>query len=117
MDVRNSNGGLRNVVLVFHDASQDLAYLDKLGCSMDFFENILETVDTRNMHQFIARGQNPTKLETVLDSLGIPWQHLHNAGNDALYTMRAMVALALKSRTERLARAIRDQEAEEDLIK
>ncbi len=115
--MRNSNGDLRNIVLVFHDASSDLAYLDKLGCSMDFFENILETVDTRNMHQFIVRGQNPTKLETVLDSLEIRWQHLHNAGNDALYTMRAMVALALKSRTKSLSRAIREKEAEEDLIK
>ncbi len=45
--------------------------LEKLGCRMGVFQNILETVDTRNMHQYIIRGQNPTKLQTVMTYLDL----------------------------------------------
>ena len=37
-------------------------------------------------------------MGNVLAYLGISYRYLHNAGNDAVYTLQAMVALAVKKR-------------------
>ncbi|KAL1873455.1 hypothetical protein VTK73DRAFT_953 [Phialemonium thermophilum] len=86
----------RPVVLVFHDPSQDLKYLKTLGFNVYNSMDIVETVDTRTMHQYLNRAKNPAGLGTVLSSLGLSYRYLHNAGNDACYTLRAMIGLAIK---------------------
>jgi DNA polymerase III epsilon subunit-like protein len=83
-----------------------LSYLEKLRIKADKdIKGLLETMDTREIYQHCTKAMNPTKLETVLANLGIPYRYLHNAGNDALYTMRALIALAVQQRQRSRKRA------------
>ena len=95
----------RPIVLVFHDSSQDVKYLKALGVNIFQTENILEVADTRDMSQYIARDRNPAKLAAILNGLGLPYRYLHNAGNDAVYTMQAMVGIAIHKRQSSLIEA------------
>lgn len=95
----------RPVVLVFHECSGDISFLKTLGYSIYNAENVLEIADTREMHQFVARSDDSRALGAVLNYLDIPSQHLHNAGNDAVYTLRAMIGLAVKKRLMSLEKA------------
>jgi hypothetical protein len=92
----------RPVVFVFHDSSSDIIYLRKLGCNIYSFDGLLEIADTREMWQYMSRSNSASKLETVLSQLRQSWGFLHNAGNDAVYTLRAMIGLAIKRRVDRL---------------
>ncbi|KAL2263226.1 hypothetical protein VTK26DRAFT_7720 [Humicola hyalothermophila] len=92
----------RPVVLVFHESFSDIKFLETLGYSVYDAGNVLEVVDTKEMHQYVTRSNNSASLASVLSALGIPHQHLHNAGNDAVYTLRAMIGLAVKRRLQSL---------------
>lgn len=102
---REVDGQKRNIVLVFHDAAADIKFLDAEGYDILSEENVIDVLDTKEMDQYVTRSQNPHSLEAVLRSLDISYRYLHNAGNDAMYTMRAMVSLALKQRQISVARA------------
>ncbi|KAK0711091.1 hypothetical protein B0H67DRAFT_646498 [Lasiosphaeris hirsuta] len=88
----------RPVVLVFHEASSDIRYLNLIGYDINIVPNFVEVVDTREMEQFINRSSNAAKLKSLLDWLDIDSRNLHNAGNDAVYTLQAMISLAIKKR-------------------
>jgi DNA polymerase III epsilon subunit-like protein len=92
----------RPAVLVFHDSSQDIKYLKKLDYNVYTTGDLLEILDTRDMAQFVSRTTQPTKLASILDFLQLPYRNLHNAGNDAVYTMQAMIGLAIKRRQQSL---------------
>lgn len=96
---------IRPVVLVFHEAPSDIKYLETLGYDIYKARNVIEVVDTRQMHQFVAKRKDAASLASVLDSLDLSYMHLHNAGNDAVYTLRAMIGLAVKRRLQRLEKA------------
>lgn len=112
----------RNVVLVGHGLHADVSYLCALGCDM-FAENVskiqspnssqvlvkeppdhnakllfLDTLDTATMFQGLKRDVHSRSLESVLASLGILGWNLHNAGNDARYTLEAMVRMTINAR-------------------
>lgn len=93
----------RLVVLVGHDIEQDMEYLKKVGYNVYDNDQLLEVIDTRNMHQHHRRWLNPSALGNVLFDLGIEHKDLHNAGNDAVYTLQALVALAFRKRQQSLA--------------
>ena len=48
------------------------------------------------MWKYVKRETNPAKLAVVLQELGLIGWNLHNAGNDAVYTLQAMIGLAIK---------------------
>ncbi|KAI0732947.1 hypothetical protein C8Q72DRAFT_73998 [Fomitopsis betulina] len=92
--------------LVFHDNSQDVKYLrgDTLKALTDFEyllpdqtpDNGVYVVDTGDMFAALegeASG-NKRSLERACRHLQIPTEFLHNAGNDAHYTLAAMIAMA-----------------------
>ena len=93
------------MVLVFHDQSQDLKYIRMLGYDVASADNILEVVDTREMYQYLSRSNNASKLSNVCGFLDISWKNMHNAGNDAVYTLQAMMGLAIDMRQKSLGRA------------
>ncbi|OIW33253.1 hypothetical protein CONLIGDRAFT_165664 [Coniochaeta ligniaria NRRL 30616] len=103
----------RPVVLVFHDSASDIKYLEVIHYDVAEAKNVLEIVDTRDMYQHAVKANNPAGLERVLAELNIPSRFLHNAGNDAVYTMQAMIGLAFKMRLKSLERA-RDKKAQGD---
>ncbi|KAK2743665.1 hypothetical protein FQN57_004774 [Myotisia sp. PD_48] len=102
----------RNVVLVGHDLSGDIRYLARLGCetfkgyeeslasqnSNIALPHFIDAIDTNRLFRVLKRDFQPSSLSKVLLDVGIPGWNLHNAGNDARYTLEAMIAIALKAR-------------------
>ena len=88
----------RNVVFVAHGAGSDDVYLQKLGFSLKAHGNIVKTIDTQKM---VSSKKNQVGLSRLLHSLGnIRPVNLHNAGNDAAYTLQAMLTLAVREQQE-----------------
>jgi hypothetical protein len=100
----------RNIVLVGHDTQTDVKYLRKLGYDPYNLSNLLETCDTALMYRALHHEPNSRSLGHILYELGITGWYLHNAGNDAVYTLQAMLGLAIKGVEFKL-----DREAKEAL--
>ena len=83
----------RRVVLVGHDVAGDIKYLRGLG--LDVVPMVADCIDTADLWKAARRDGRQSALSTVLLQQGIPAQYLHNAGNDAYYTLHAMIAIAL----------------------
>lgn len=120
-----------NVVLVGHGLQGDIACLRTLGCrlspsdTLQFPTNgspstsrllseeipanpiIWDTLDTATMFQALKQDAQPRALMNVLNSLNIPFQNLHNAGNDARYTLEVMLSIIIN------ARAVLDEKPQE----
>lgn len=101
----------RPVVLVFHESSSDIKYLRLLPYYVEMAKNVIDIVDTREMHQCLVRSNDSASLANVLHYLNIPYRHLHNAGNDAVYTLQAMVALAVRKRVMSLEDTRKNEKA------
>ncbi|KAI0603072.1 hypothetical protein F4775DRAFT_12004 [Biscogniauxia sp. FL1348] len=92
----NRSMNKKPVILVGHDVKQDLKYLKKVGYNVWRLSHVLDQADTLWMYQRIARRQKCCGLETICDELGTSGPDFHNAGNDAVYTLRAMIAMIIK---------------------
>ncbi|KAI1854809.1 hypothetical protein JX266_000927 [Neoarthrinium moseri] len=86
------------VVMVGHDTITDLKYLQKVGYNVWRLPQFLDEVDTKAMFQRVQCSGDGRALRFVCSELGIPGRNFHNAGNDAVYTLRAMVAMAVKKK-------------------
>lgn len=91
----------RNVVLLGHDIEQDIQYCHKLGFSVLGRGNMLATLDTRAMYQAYTRDKSPRGLGGIMYDFDFAAWHLHNAGNDAVYTIWAMLATCVSDAGER----------------
>lgn len=80
---------------------QDVKYLRKVGYDVYNLSNLMEQVDTVSMWRYLTRDPNPRNLGSILADLGITGWNLHNAGNDAAYTLQAMVGIAIKAITDK----------------
>lgn len=90
----------RPIVIVGHDIEMDISYLKTLGVFID--TDKYDIADTQTMHQNYRRRFQGAKLQDVLGDLQLTSRYLHNAGNDAVYTLRAMIALAFRTRDHSL---------------
>jgi hypothetical protein len=91
----------RNIVLLGHDIGQDIDYCHKLGFSVLGRGNMIATMDTKAMYQAYTRDKTPRGLSGVISDFDmLPW-HMHNAGNDAAFTMYAMLATCVQDAAER----------------
>ncbi|KAI9891093.1 MAG: hypothetical protein M1814_003292 [Vezdaea aestivalis] len=94
-----NEGGLndtpRRVVFVGHDAGADITYLRRIGFDLPTQACLLEVLDTALMFRSHKREFNNRALGTILSEFAITSWNLHNAGNDAVYTLQAMLALAI----------------------
>ncbi|RYC55591.1 hypothetical protein CHU98_g10622 [Xylaria longipes] len=90
----------RPVIIVGHDIGQDLKYLLKIGYNSWCAPQIVDEADTQTMFKRIERSPNGRGLAMVCAELGIPGYHYHNAGNDAVHTLRAMITMAIKRTVE-----------------
>jgi hypothetical protein len=79
----------QNIVLVGHSFSKDLATLSSLG--FDFQAPVISILDTANVA--IELQMNRSTLGRLLEELGCPKlsARLRNAGNDAHFTLRALI--------------------------
>ncbi|KAI1116002.1 hypothetical protein F5Y14DRAFT_97950 [Nemania sp. NC0429] len=90
----------RPVIIVGHDVGRDLDYLIKIGYNHWDVPQIVDEIDTRGMFQREERNLDGRGLSTMCASLGISGHNYHNAGNDAVYTLQAMIAMAIKRTVE-----------------
>ncbi|MCJ1473538.1 hypothetical protein MMC13_002189 [Lambiella insularis] len=81
------------VVLVAHDVEADMKYLAQLG--FDVNRMISDCIDTSDIFKAVRRDSRQSALSNLLLEYGIAGKYLHNAGNDANYTLRVMIAIAL----------------------
>lgn len=83
------------MVLVGHDIKSDIKYLSTIGFPIDQLPGLIGNVDTQAIYRAWKDGTKSPSLGSVLVDLDIRYKNLHNAGNDAVYTLRAMVAIAV----------------------
>ncbi|KAH9882773.1 hypothetical protein J1614_000139 [Plenodomus biglobosus] len=91
----------RNLIFLGHDTSGDIQYLQKLGYDATRVENIIEALDTAVMYQVWRRESQLTRLTKILDSFDLDGFYAHNAGNDAVFTVQAMLAICVREATLR----------------
>ncbi|KAI2630800.1 hypothetical protein GGR54DRAFT_170867 [Hypoxylon sp. NC1633] len=94
------SGDATPVIMVGHDIRQDLKYLQQVGYNIWRVRHFSDEVDTKSMFQRLTRSPNGRGLAMVCEELGIPGRNFHNAGNDATYTLRAMIVMAVKQMFE-----------------
>ena len=87
----------RRLILVGHDTQVDISYLRALGYNPLDNPCLLETLDTSALYRTFKRESNPRGLGYILYELGLIGWHLHNAGNDAAYTLHALIGISLKA--------------------
>ncbi|KAH7360579.1 hypothetical protein BKA65DRAFT_188777 [Rhexocercosporidium sp. MPI-PUGE-AT-0058] len=96
LNVENDGQSKRNIILVGHDVGADINFLQSIGYDVLNLSNLLEQADTAIMWRYLKREANPRNLGSILADLGIIGWNLHNAGNDAVYTLQAMIGIAIK---------------------
>lgn len=120
----------RNIILLGHAVSNDDAYLAQLGSSIFGKGNTMSTtnpnmsrhqrvgssikerLDTAVLHQNLTKGAQPMSLQKICFELDIePW-NMHNAGNDARYTLEALIKLVVKARLQETGPSDREAELE-----
>ncbi|KAL1868505.1 hypothetical protein Daus18300_005939 [Diaporthe australafricana] len=100
--------GLRTIVIVGHSPQHDLEIIRRLGVQMSRTAPVAAVLDTHRLSKSILGPGSPAAehhpplqkhaLTDVLTELDVPysWHHLHNAGNDATYTLHALIMLAIR---------------------
>lgn len=86
----------REVILVGHGPHNDINYFRNLGYDVLSLPNLIEVLDTAEMFRALTDEVNTRGLAHVLFHMDIIGWNLHNAGNDAVYTLQAMIAMCLK---------------------
>ncbi len=89
------------MILVGHDIGADIIFLRTIGYDIRNLSNLQEIADTAAMWKYHKRETNPRNLGSILQELGLENWFLHNAGNDAVYTLQAMVGIAIKHLNDR----------------
>lgn len=79
-----------------HDFRNDLKVLNLLD--FDLRTSIVGILDTGKIVSIMLPNV-PTMVSSVLSELQCPFQNLHTAGNDAYFTLLALLLLAIRSYT------------------
>ncbi|KAJ3538717.1 hypothetical protein NM688_g6478 [Phlebia brevispora] len=105
-DLIQKAGETGPLILVFHDPSQDMKYLNELVGVQFTNLNLLLPDSPRNDGTYVldtaelfaalegSESNNKRGLEQVCRHLQIQVEYLHNAGNDAYYTLMAARSMA-----------------------
>ena len=101
----------RNIVLVGQAVDNDIAYLEALGYVPRRVQRFIEGLDLGIIDREVKGLQQSRNLASILYDVNIVAWNLHNAGNDAVYTLQAMLALALRQKPKAKQE---DEEEEED---
>jgi DNA polymerase III epsilon subunit-like protein len=97
---------LRDVIVVGHDIRSDIDLLNLSSHDIKQIPTVKGTLDSQALWRAInppGAVQSQSSLKHLLISLGISFStvDLHNAGNDALLTMHAVLSIVLKEATIR----------------
>ncbi|KAI1754707.1 hypothetical protein F4782DRAFT_456706 [Xylaria castorea] len=105
---------LRGIVLIGHSIREDLKILHLFGINISTIAPIIAVIDTHTLSRFVLPPYHPNvptlsgqdfSLRGVLAQLGCrpPIATFHNAGNDAVYSLLAMLLLAVRNSAARKA--------------
>lgn len=111
-DEASADAPKRNLVLVGHDVDADINFLRDMGYNV-LNLNLKEKHDTASMFRYLRREPHPRNLGHILADLNILGWNLHNAGNDAVYTLQAMIGISVAHIVEKKAKAEAAKEAKE----
>ncbi|KAL2074789.1 hypothetical protein VTL71DRAFT_8568 [Oculimacula yallundae] len=116
-EVASENGEQpkRNIILTGHDVGADIHFLQSIGYNVHNLSNLLEQADTAIMWRYLKRESNPRNLGSILADLGIIGWNIHNAGNDAVYTLQAMIGISIKHIEEKQKKKREDKELEKKI--
>jgi hypothetical protein len=92
-----NNKQYRKIVLLSHGGRSDMSILKRIGFDIQNIVPIIAVVDTEKIGQEVFKTPKCPSLASLLERLDCPWGALHNAGNDAMFTMNVLLALAVKS--------------------
>lgn len=104
MTPKKPSGEYRKVVVVGHDVAQDVDLILTVDIDVYDLPGLAEIVDNQRLQQHRKRFPNPQGLSGVLIDLEIDHFYLHNAGNDAVYTLQSMLAHSARMRVDSLAK-------------
>ena len=110
----------RTILLLGHDLGTDLSYLATLGsrtfsaprppiyprphidpADMDNpVHSILEALDTATLYKVLTRESQTRSLTSIMGDLGRTAWYAHCGGNDARYTLEALIGLVIKARIQ-----------------
>ncbi|PVH71926.1 hypothetical protein DL98DRAFT_520745 [Cadophora sp. DSE1049] len=88
----SSPGKYRDVLLLGHGLSTDLAVCTRRGLVLEDIATVVGLLGTTYLAREVL-GMT-FKLVYLLRVLGLPFQEVHNAGNDANYALRALLVLS-----------------------
>lgn len=103
----------RNLIFLGHDTLGDVRYLQNLGFDPMKIDNLLEALDTAVMYRVWRRELNATGLGKILHDFDIAGHGLHNAGNDAAYTVQAMLAICVREASLRASSELESMRSSE----
>jgi len=99
----------RTIVLVGHDVAADVRFLLRMGYDVSNLSTLHPSnpvIDTQKLYRayqkikkpsLVAASQQAVSLAVAMEALDIAPFGLHNAGNDATYTMQVMIGMAVES--------------------
>ncbi len=97
----NARGRLREIAIVGHSLDSDLRILYRIGVDVSKMAHVIAILDTHLMAQNLVKHPNAPpmprlSLAGLLEAFHLPFDRheLHNAGNDATYTLHLALALA-----------------------
>lgn len=86
----------RDIILVGHDLYHDLKALETLGLNFKVYSP-WNAIDTLTIARQLFPPKSKSSLRDILRKLKCPYNGLHCAGNDANFTLRAMLLLAARA--------------------
>jgi DNA polymerase III subunit epsilon-like, C-terminal domain len=86
----------RNIIFLGHNPSADIVYLQKLSYNPLNLSNLLETLDTADLFRAHMKEHSPRSVGNILAEFELPAWNLHNAGNDAVYTMWILISTCVR---------------------
>jgi hypothetical protein len=104
--IKDENSGNRNIVIVGQEIRAERLAMKHIGVDLydfDKYPSVVGILDTR-MLSYLVLEKSPeftynTSLDGLLESFGIPYQkeYLHVAGNDANFTLKALLMIVARS--------------------
>ncbi|KAH7326470.1 hypothetical protein B0I35DRAFT_136156 [Stachybotrys elegans] len=118
---KSGHGSLRNIALIGQSIKEDLKVIQYLGLNLFDLVPIWAVIDTYLIARYLLPPYSPDirlapgqrfSLSGILSQLGcsLDPMELHNAGNDAVYTMYAVLLLVITSSTNRMAQLSVDEQ-------
>lgn len=89
----NASTGRAKPVLIGHNVASDVEYTRKAG--FDANRHVSDFIDTANLDKALRRQISNRSLTRLLADYGVEILDAHNAGNDAYYTMWAVLAMSV----------------------